>query len=204
MDIYVQSCGLHPKQDYCWVKIIQTENQLPDNPPLLVPVKDKNGQAGSIVDFYYSEAPSIVLARGKDRSILVIAALVASDRSKIYGRTIRNSIALITPDIQLLEKIAARASHHWEDFTHQIDRAVTFDEESGFKVNLSTIESYIENISPAARGSDDLTKIIQVIDLEIVEAELKKKNRSTMIILQIVAAIALILAIVFLWAKKVQ
>ena len=203
MDIYVQSCGLHPKQDYCWLKIIQTENQLQDNPPLLLQVKDKNGQAGLITDFYYSEAPSIVLARGNNKSILVITALVAADRSKIYGRTIRNSLAIITPDTQLLQKIADRASLHWEDFTHQIDRAVKFDEESGFKVDLPTIESYIKNISPSSLSSDNLTKIIQVIDLDIAEGELKKKNRSTMIILQVVAAIALILIIVFLWAKRV-
>ncbi len=204
MDIYVQSCGLHPKQDYCWLKIIETGDRLQDNPPLLVQVKDKNGREGLITDFYYSEAPSIVLARGNSKSILVITALVATDRSKIYGRTIRNSLAIITDDTKLLKTIADRASQHWDDFRHQIDLAVKFDEESGFNVDLPTIKSYIKNITPSNSTSDKLTKIIQVTDLNIAEEELKKKNRSTMIILQVIVAIAFIAIIVFLWAKQVN
>ena len=203
MDIYVQSCGLHPKQDYCWRKIIQTENQLQDNPPLLIQVKDRNDREGLITDFYYSETPSIVLARGNHKSILVITALQASDRSKIYGRAIRNSIAIITPDTQLLQKIAERASHYWDDFTEQIDRAVKFDEQSGFKVDLTQIKSCIDKIRDST-ASDKLTNIIQITDLEIASEELKKKNRQKMILLQLIVTIALILMIVFFWAKRVH
>ncbi|MDJ0728328.1 MAG: hypothetical protein QNJ38_24815 [Prochloraceae cyanobacterium] len=203
MDIYVQSCGLHPKQDYCWLKIVQTDDHLPDNPPLLVQVEDENGQSGLITDFYYSETPSIVLAKGQDRSILVITALLAGDRSKLYGRTIRNSIAIVSPKTELLQKIAARAAQNWDDFTDRIDRAVNFDDESGFKVDLPQIKSYLDNNNESSQTLDDLTKIIEIIELNIAE-EVKKKRPKIMLILQIIAAIALILIIVFLWSERVN
>ena len=155
------------------MKIMQQENQLKDNPPLLLKVKDKSGQQGLITDFYDSEAASIILAKGESKSILVITALKADKRSQIYGRPVRNSVAFISADEKDLQKIADRASHNWDAITAEIDRAVNFDDEYGFKVDRQLIEEYIKNILKQDL-SDNLSNI-QVIYLNI-EEEIKKKE----------------------------
>ena len=204
MDIYVQTCGLHPKQDYCWMKILQQENQLKDNPPLLLKVKDKSGQQGLITDFYDSEAASIILAKGESKSILVITALKAGKRSQIYGRPVRNSVTFISEDERDLQKIAARASHNWDAITAEIDRAVDFDDEYGFKVDRQLIEEYIKNILKQDL-SDNLSNI-QVIYLNI-EEEIKKKKvlgNMVMILIKLIAILGIAILIVLIWAKRVE
>ncbi len=204
MDIYVQTCGLHPKQDYCWMKILQQENQLKDNPPLLLKVKDKSGQQGLITDFYDSEAASIILAKGESKSILVITALKAGNRSQIYGRPVRNSVAFISEDERNLQKIADRASHNWDAITAEIDRAVDFDDEYGFKVDRQLIEEYIKNIIKQDL-SDNLSNI-QVIYLNI-EEEIKKKKvlgNMVMILIKLIAILGIAILIVLIWAKRVE
>lgn len=203
MDIYVQSCGIHPKQDYCWMKIITEENQIKENPPLLQTVTDINGKQGFITDFYYSEEPSIILAKGNNTSILVITALKAGKRSEIYGRPIRNSLVFISESKQNLEKISNEALYNWNSMTEQIDRAVNFDDELGFKVDRQLIEQYIQNLDNPT-SSKNATKI-HIVDLYI--EEVKKKNIGGNLILlavKIIAIVALAILIVLFWAKTVQ
>ncbi|MBD2778881.1 hypothetical protein [Iningainema tapete] len=150
MEIYVQSCGLAPEHDYRWLKITK-DNQSEDIPPLLKEqINTKKGKKVYLSDLYESHDHSIVLAKDDSKLLLLVTALKAIERSKLYGRGVRNSVAFIgeyCEDEPVLRIIAANALKDWESFRHIIDKAVYFDKNEGFLVDIESINKYIENVT---------------------------------------------------------
>lgn len=130
MNIYIQSRGVAPDDDYCW----QPE----------VPLIIKKNRINELIQ---SESPSVILARFEEKLILLITSLEASERKDFQGRTIRNSVAWIGEDTaaneQKLRAIASGALRDElrENLRAEIDRAVTFDSDRGFKINLEALSS---------------------------------------------------------------
>ncbi|MFB2837575.1 hypothetical protein [Floridanema evergladense] len=144
-DIYVQSCGIAQEHDYHWRKIINNENQ-PREIPLILKeaIRIEKGSTVRITDKYNSQKPSVVLANHKGKLLLLLTALEAMQRTKIYGRQVRNSIALVTihspENEQALREIVNFAEQDWESVRRAIDEAVTTNSENGFEVNRELIE----------------------------------------------------------------
>lgn len=159
--IYVQSCGLAPNHDYCWLKIISSEDPLQEIPPL---IKDElSTKAGKVklTDLYESQAPSVVLARNGGQLLLLVSGLKAKQRSKDYGRVVRNSIAFVSEDEFILQRIAVDILEDWENFRKKIDDAVTFiDDKWGFQVEHKPINDYVDSVKEKVRADETRVKNI--------------------------------------------
>lgn len=151
MEIYVQSCGVAQEHDYRWLKIPQEGEPHLEIPRILREASriEKRNKV-RITDLYESQDPSIVMARDKGELLLLVTALDAVDRTRIYGRQVRNSVAWVTQESQenkqLLTKIATQAKQEWEYLRKVVDDAVDFDDKYGFRVNRQMIEHYIEYV----------------------------------------------------------
>lgn len=148
-EVYVQSCGLAQEHDYCWVKLTQKGEHIREIPTILQEAHDKN--KGRLTDQYDSHDPSIILAEHGQEILLLVTALKANERTEIYRRQVRNSVAIVTSrkDKPVLEKILNHIRCNWEDFRAKIDHAVTFDNDQncyGFKVNRQGLIDYFEQI----------------------------------------------------------
>lgn len=161
-DIYVQSCGLGSNQDYSWQKINEDNSQRPEIPPLLDDKIDKKSKTPKISDLYASQDPSLVILRNGDKLLLLVTALKAVERSKKYGRSLRNSIAFVTQDEDLIRVTAARILKDWESFRSIVDKAVNFDKEQGFNVNWQAIDNYLKESEINAIDSKDPDITIKV------------------------------------------
>ncbi|AFZ31158.1 hypothetical protein Glo7428_2657 [Gloeocapsa sp. PCC 7428] len=128
MNIYIQSRGVAPDDDYCWQ---------PEVPNIL--------KKNHINDLIQSESPSVILARFDSTLLLLITSLESSERKDFQGRTIRNSVAWVGEDTEVNEKklraIASCALRDElrENLRAEIDNAVTFGSNNGFQVNFDAL-----------------------------------------------------------------
>lgn len=159
MEIYVQSCGVAQEHDYRWLKIPQEGQAYPEIPRILRQAsRIENGSKVRLTDMYESQEPSIVMARDNGELLLLITALEAMERTKVYGRQVRNSVAWVTQDSEVNKKIASKVAAHarenWENLRKIVDEAVDFDDKYGFRVNREPLEKYIENAADINRQDD--------------------------------------------------
>jgi len=160
MDIYVQSCGLAPEHDYLWLKISKNDQSkhTKDSPSFLKDKIDtKSGKKVNLTKLYESHDNSIILAKDGTKLLLLVTAFKAIQRSKDYGRRVRNSVALLgeyDQDERVLRIIAAKALEDWESLRKTIDEAVSFDNELGFEVNIDCIEKYIGDVKKEVNSKD--------------------------------------------------
>ncbi|MBE9192522.1 hypothetical protein IQ230_19645 [Gloeocapsopsis crepidinum LEGE 06123] len=128
MNIYVQSRGDAPDDDYCW----QPE----------VPYTLKKHRINELIQ---SESPSVILARFDGNLLLLVTGLESSERKDFQGRTIRNSVAWVGEDTESneikLRAIAACALRDElrENLRAEIDHAITFGGDCGFQVNFDSL-----------------------------------------------------------------
>lgn len=204
IDMYVQSCGISQNQDYHWRKIISQDNQPREIPLLLrAATRIENGIQIRLTDKYDSQEPTVVLAQVNNELLLLITAIAAIERTKIYGYQVRNSVALTSPysdeNKQLLRKIVAQVKQNWEELRNAIDEAVQSDSDAGFRVNPERIKQYIGNVQNQVSDSkvspqNPKIKVIWWGISEQVEKGDAKKNPQY-IILAICLLLILILAI---------
>ncbi len=151
MEIYVQSCGIAQEHDYRWLKIPQQGTPYPEIPRILKEAsRIDNGSKVRLTDLYESQEPTLMIARDKGELLLLVTALEAVERTKVYRRQVRNSVAWVTEDTeenkQLFNKIATQAKQEWEYLRKVIDGAVDFDDQNGFIVNRELIQHYVEYV----------------------------------------------------------
>lgn len=177
-DIYVQSCGFGANQDYSWQKK-DGDGQSPEIPPLLEDGIDKNkGKTTKISDLYASQDPSLVILRDGDKLLLLVTALKAVERSKKYGRSLRNSIAFVTENENLIRGTAARILKDWESFTEKVDEAVVFDKEKGFEVKWQVIDNYLNESEIKDIDSKDPDLTIKVAKDSLINGVSRQNGRA--------------------------
>ena len=99
--IYIQSRGIAPEDDYCWLKIEDT-NQLVAIPQIL-------NQLG-LVSLVDSQMFSLVLARHQQYFILLITGLEATPGEVDFmGRKIRNSLVWMSPEEATIRALTVAA-----------------------------------------------------------------------------------------------
>ena len=202
MEIYVQSCGVAQEHDYRWLKIPEEGQAYREIPRILRQAsRIENGSKVRLTDMYESQEPSIVMARDNGELLLLITALEAMERTKVYGRQVRNSVAWVTQDSEVNKKIASKvaayAKENWENLRKIVDEAVDFDDKDGFRVNREPLEKYIEDAANINR-QDDSIKISSVepkIDL-VYWQTVNPRNIKLTIFLATVIFIALVSVIV--------
>ena len=152
MEIYVQSCGISQEHDYRWLKIPEKTQPYPEIPHILREAsRIENDTEVRLTDLYDSQEPTVVLVREREELLVLVTALEASDRTKIYGRQVRNSVAWVTQKFdkknpEILSNIAAYVTENWDYLRKTIDEAVDFDERDGFRVNREPIAEYFEYV----------------------------------------------------------
>lgn len=135
MKIYVNSCGVSQKHDYCWV---EEHNNIVEEPEVV-----KNVQY-----LIQSEAHSVVLARDENGQLLLLVTGIVASRRDFRNRAIRISVAWVVKesdkkDVQYLRKIAS--SILMDKLITDIQGTVSFEGEIyGFKVDFNKLKSLVE------------------------------------------------------------
>lgn len=165
-EVYVQSCGLAQEHDYCWVKVTQEGQHIREIPTILQEAHDKN--KGRLTDQYDSHDPSLVLAEHGQKILLLVTGLQANERTEIYRRQVRNSVAIVasSEDKQILKEILNHIRCNWETFRAKIDNAVTFDDDQnyyGFKVDRDLVKKSIQEIreTPISDEPDQRINVVK-------------------------------------------
>jgi hypothetical protein len=141
MDIFVRSRGVEPKNDYNWVKVTETAQEIFDDFPNLFEDESTN--------LIYSEKPSVVLSRRKGKLLLLITAIQPTGRGDLYKRQIRISIGWIGEDCAENEEafrlLAARALDEEENqqLTVEISEAVLLGGIYGFESDYERLFALI-------------------------------------------------------------
>lgn len=149
MDVFVQSSGI--SKDYCWLNAKNNSNKSIDLPNIV-------SNLTNIID---TEFPCLILDRDHDKAILCITALKSS-RTDNRTRTICNSVIWIGDqnDEKKLQSLVIDYLKNTQEFSNEIDKAITFEPENGFKVDMNKIplgdESKLSNLRPL---QDDKSKI---------------------------------------------
>lgn len=159
MEIYVQSCGVSQDHDYRWLKIPETGQPYSEIPRILKQASGiENGTNVRLTDLYESQEPTIVVARDRRELLLLVTALEATERTRVYGRQVRNSVAWVMQyskeNKQLLINIAAHVRQNWDYLRKAIDEAVEFDDLDGFKVNRKLINKYFKYVESLVNVGD--------------------------------------------------
>lgn len=152
MKIYIQSCGVLPEDDYCWIEVSASSQQRILQPPLLQHINN----------LIQKEAPSIVLARHGSELLLLISNLEASERVDYVLRKARNSIMLVgqNTDESVLRTLAVRALREQAQLTKEIDRAVLeSSNRTGFEVSFKAIHRLTEKSISIQFPPDEIRKI---------------------------------------------
>ncbi|MBV9389638.1 MAG: hypothetical protein JOZ78_24715 [Chroococcidiopsidaceae cyanobacterium CP_BM_ER_R8_30] len=149
MEIYVQSRGFSQEQGVSW---------LPEEPSLLRKYRVK--------DLIQSEVPTVVLARYDSRLLLLVTGLESS-RTDFRDRKIRNSVMWVGENSNepVLRSLAASALRGC--LRKEIDQAIEFGGEDGFKVRWSAITQLALN-SKAENHTPDERRILAPNSLEQV------------------------------------
>ncbi|MBD2481820.1 hypothetical protein [Planktothrix sp. FACHB-1365] len=197
-EVYVQSCGLAQEHDYCWVKVTQEGQHIREIPTILQEAHDKN--KGRLTDQYDSHDPSLVLAEHGQEILLLVTGLKANERTEIYRRQIRNSVAIIASpkDKPILEEILNHIQCNWETFRAKIDNAVTFDDDQnyyGFKVDRDLVKKSIQEIRETPI-SDEPDQRINVVKWQ------QPGEKKMLIPILIVVILVLILVITMIAVQK--
>ncbi|MBD2294330.1 hypothetical protein H6G06_12745 [Anabaena sphaerica FACHB-251] len=135
MNIYIRSRGFSQDHGYSW---------LPEMPNII-----RDNQVYQLIQ---SEVFSLVIGRYSNKLLLLITGIEASERADFRDRKIRNSVAWIGDDSedneQKIRVIAAAALRDElrETLRSEIDQAVIFDDEQGFKVEGDISKLSVEEV----------------------------------------------------------
>jgi len=139
----------------------------------------------------------------EDKFILLITELKADDRTKIYGRKVRNFIVIISENEKLLKGIFNYVKYNWKEFEKEIDTHIDFDAKNGFIVKkFGELIKYLEGLENENKGSQsEISKEIEnVEELYIIPSEEEKtrKKSSNFLILVGILSVVLFLIITIL------
>ncbi len=133
MDIYVQSAGHKPEQDYHWYQL--TEQGLTRAEPNFI------SHAREWMDI---EAPSVVLIKEKGEVHLLVTNLPTKDRTDYRGRKLRNYVAWSggETDEDLLCTVAANFVESFEPEADKIDKLILSTSENNAGFSVSGLNEY--------------------------------------------------------------
>lgn len=167
MNIYIQSRGIAPEDDYCWLKI-EDGNQVVAIPEILNRL--------SLVSLIDSQTFSLVLARDKQEFILYITGLEATPPEVDFmGRKIRNSLLWIASDEATIRALTVAAlegklANPLEETIHRntnSDNSFNIDTDLLKKLpDLVKLEYYNNIYMPSQLGNNSET-LRQQLALEI-------------------------------------
>ncbi|AFZ56335.1 hypothetical protein H6G54_10955 [Anabaena cylindrica FACHB-243] len=135
MDIYIRSRGFSQEEGYAWI---------PELPEII--------RQNQVYELIQSEVFSLFIGRYGSQLLLLITGLDASERVDFRDRKIRNSVAWIGEDSedneQKIRAIAAAALRDElrETLRTEIDQAVIFDHDHGFKIAADISKLSVEEV----------------------------------------------------------
>ncbi|MGM3304891.1 hypothetical protein ACSQ6I_02725 [Anabaena sp. WFMT] len=135
MEIYIRSRGFSQEEGYAWI---------PELPEII--------RKNQVYELIQSEVFSLFIGRYGSHLLLLITGLDASERVDFRDRKIRNSVAWIGEDSeeneQKIRAIAAAALRDElrETLRTEIDQAVIFDHDHGFKIEADISKLSVEEV----------------------------------------------------------
>ncbi|MGI0479957.1 hypothetical protein ACN4EE_04120 [Geminocystis sp. CENA526] len=228
MDIYIQSCGIASDQDFHWRKIEgEGEDKQPKkDPPNFFSTKvkiekAKEAESQNIIPFtdcFEQKERSVLFLKDYNaKYILLVTELKAIERTKIYGRGVRNFIVIIDTDKDLVQGIYNYVKYNWGAFEKQIDNHIKFNEKNGFiidkdKFNDLTLKEYLlglkdktdfEKQNPSTE-IENYKELIAIPQLNWGETNIKKLNKSNNSLIIIAVFLILLVVIVTITLVKKQ
>jgi hypothetical protein len=171
MKMYVRSRGFSQENGYFWI---------PEFPEII--------KQNQVYEFIQSEVFSLFIGRYDNQLLLLITGLDAGDRTDFRDRKIRNSIAWIgqnsEDDEQKIRAIAAATLQDQlrENIRTEIDQAVIFDDDQGFKIISDLSKLSVEEVinvrdfaaNPNHRIGKNCKKLRDELAYELEEKSLPK------------------------------
>ncbi|TVQ41837.1 MAG: hypothetical protein EA365_16660 [Gloeocapsa sp. DLM2.Bin57] len=189
--IYIQSRGITPEDDYCWLKI-EDNNQVTAIPEILNRL--------SLVSLIDSQMFSLVLAYQQPYFILLVTGLEATPPELDFmGRKIRNSLLWISPEeaqirsltVAALEGQLANALEEIIYRDNNLNNSFRIDTDQLEKLtDLVKLNYYNNSYNPAQLGNNNET-LRQQLALEIQTNCLPTNRQLLIVITSIKSAIDL-------------
>lgn len=142
MNIFVQTAGSKPDQDYRWVELIKDGSLSPSEPTFLKEARE----------WLDMESPSLLLWRSGEEYRLLILNLVSQSRFDYRRRCLRNNIAIIgsKEDEKDLVTLAIIYLENQSIFEQKVDECIVSSQDNkyGFYVDLNNIfKSFVLHVT---------------------------------------------------------
>jgi len=158
IEVYVQSSGFSPDQDYSWMTYKEGTYRL-----------EKPSYLNELTFLIQSEAFSLALALYKDDIVLLVTGLKGGERKDFHGRQIRNSILWKSKREykELFRYLSVNILQDWRNEDKEFIESIS-----------ASVEEYNPNISDLTENSQNVIKNAGfTFNYERLVSCIKEKNK---------------------------